>query len=69
MDLFKEPLYDHLKAEPGEIVALTKYSTTDKPIDILGIADAAGKLCHLSVAPTSNSNRGPAVRKAKNKST
>ncbi|KAM7211108.1 iron-sulfur cluster repair protein DnrN [Rhypophila decipiens] len=33
----------HLKAEPPAIVALAKYSTDENPIDILGIADAAGK--------------------------
>ncbi|KAI1085351.1 hypothetical protein F5B20DRAFT_590097 [Whalleya microplaca] len=43
MDSFKEPLHSHHKAEPDAIVALAKYSTPDKPIDILGIADAAGK--------------------------
>ncbi|KAI1778550.1 hypothetical protein F4818DRAFT_406431 [Hypoxylon cercidicola] len=43
MDSFKEPLHSHLKAEPDAIVALAKYSTPDNPIDILGIADAAGK--------------------------
>lgn len=43
MDEFKEPLHSHLKAEPPAIVALAKYSTPEKPIDILGIADAAGK--------------------------
>ncbi|KAM7215259.1 iron-sulfur cluster repair protein DnrN [Rhypophila decipiens] len=43
MDEFKDPLYRHLKAEPPAIVALAKYSTPDNPIDILGIADVAGK--------------------------
>lgn len=43
MESFQEPLYSHLKAEPGEIVALAKYSTPDKPVDILDIADAAGE--------------------------
>lgn len=43
MDEFKEPLHSHLKAEPPAIVALAKYSTPEKPIDILGIADAAGE--------------------------
>lgn len=36
-------LYDCLKAEPGAIVALSKIYTAEHPIDILGIADAAGK--------------------------
>ncbi|KAI1271195.1 hypothetical protein F5Y07DRAFT_392960 [Xylaria sp. FL0933] len=43
LDSFKDALYSHLKAEPPAIVALKQYSTTEKPIDILGIADAAGK--------------------------
>lgn len=43
MGSFKEPLHSHLKAEPSAIMALAKYSTQDNPIDILGIADAAGK--------------------------
>jgi hemerythrin-like domain-containing protein len=44
MDGFKKPLHDHLKAEPPAIVALAKYSTPERPIDILGIATAAGKI-------------------------
>lgn len=43
MDSFKDPLYRHLKSEPDEIVALAKYSTPERPVDILAIADAAGK--------------------------
>ncbi|KAK4203386.1 iron-sulfur cluster repair protein DnrN [Triangularia verruculosa] len=43
MDEFKDALHSHLKAEPPAIVALAKHSTPEKPIDILGIADAAGK--------------------------
>lgn len=43
MDSFKEPLHSHLKSEPPAIVALAQYNTPDTPIDILGIADAAGK--------------------------
>lgn len=43
MDEFKEPLHSHLKSEPPAILALAKYNTKDTPIDILGIADAAGK--------------------------
>ncbi|OTB17082.1 hypothetical protein K445DRAFT_383028 [Daldinia sp. EC12] len=43
MDSFKEALHSHLRAEPSAIVALAKYSTPENPIDILGIADAAGK--------------------------
>lgn len=52
MDSFMEPLYNHLKAEPGEIVALSKYHTAEHPIDILGIADAAGKCNCSSLIPT-----------------
>ncbi|OJD18715.1 hypothetical protein AJ78_01252 [Emergomyces pasteurianus Ep9510] len=43
MDSFKEPLHSHLKAEPPAIVDLARYSTEEKPIDILAIAAAAGK--------------------------
>lgn len=44
MDSFKEPLHSHLKAEPGAFVALPMYITPGKPVDILGIADAASKI-------------------------
>ncbi|KAJ8114178.1 hypothetical protein ONZ43_g4965 [Nemania bipapillata] len=43
LDSFKDALHSHLKAEPPSIVALRQYSTAQRPIDILGIADAAGK--------------------------
>ncbi|KAI0509176.1 hypothetical protein F5B22DRAFT_617962 [Xylaria bambusicola] len=43
LDSFKDALHSHLKAEPPAIVALKEYSTAERPIDILGIADAAGK--------------------------
>lgn len=43
MDSFMDPLYSHLKAEPDAIVALSKHDTPENPIDILSIADAAGK--------------------------
>lgn len=43
MESFQEPLYSHLKAELGEIVALAQYNTPEKPVDILGIANTAGK--------------------------
>ncbi|KAI1752755.1 hypothetical protein F4782DRAFT_114157 [Xylaria castorea] len=43
LDSFKDALHSHLKAEPPSIVALRQYSTAERPIDILGIADAAGK--------------------------
>lgn len=49
MGSFKEPLHSHLKAEPSAIMALAKYSTQDNPIDILGIADAAGKIDLIAV--------------------
>ena len=50
MDSFKEPLHKHLSSEPGEIVALAKYSTPENPIDVLAIADAAGKSRSLLVS-------------------
>lgn len=40
---FKDALHSHLKAESPAIVALKQYSTAERPIVILGIADAAGK--------------------------
>ncbi|KAK3695166.1 hypothetical protein B0T22DRAFT_454530 [Podospora appendiculata] len=43
MDSFKDPLYAHLKSEPGTIVALARHITPEQPVDILGIADRAGK--------------------------
>ncbi|KAJ8132850.1 hypothetical protein O1611_g778 [Lasiodiplodia mahajangana] len=43
MDSFKEALHSHLKSEPPAIVALAKYSTEENPIDILHIAEVAGK--------------------------
>jgi len=43
MDSFKDVLYSHLKSEPASIVALAKYNTPETPIDILALADAAGK--------------------------
>ncbi|KAI1427698.1 hypothetical protein F5Y12DRAFT_736501 [Xylaria sp. FL1777] len=43
LDSFKDALHSHLKAEPPSIVALRQYSTAERPIDILGISDAAGK--------------------------
>lgn len=63
-DLFMEPLYNHLKAEPGEIVGLAKYSTAERPIDTLGIADTAGKctLNDLSTILASEFNQVTALR-------
>lgn len=43
MDSFQEPLRSHLVAEPPAIVDLAKYSTPERPIDILAIADSAGE--------------------------
>lgn len=43
MDSFKDALHSHLKSEPPALVALSKYSTAERPIDILGIAETAGK--------------------------
>ena len=43
LDSFKDAFYDHLKSEPPSIVALAEHSTTENPIPILQIADAAGK--------------------------
>ncbi|KAK7957720.1 hypothetical protein PG988_012568 [Apiospora saccharicola] len=43
MDSFKDALHSHLKSEPPAIAALAKYSTAEKPIDILVIAETAGK--------------------------
>ncbi|KAK8028493.1 hypothetical protein PG991_005549 [Apiospora marii] len=43
MDSFKEALHSHLKSEPPAIAALVKYNTADHPIDIVKIANAAGR--------------------------
>ena len=43
MDSFSEPLYLHLREEPGQIVALSRLDTPEKPIDIVAIALEAGK--------------------------
>ncbi|EEQ88633.1 uncharacterized protein BDCG_03753 [Blastomyces dermatitidis ER-3] len=43
LESFKEPLHNHLKAEPPAIVDLARYSTEQNPIDIVAIAAAAGK--------------------------
>ncbi|KAI8955332.1 hypothetical protein F4801DRAFT_528885 [Xylaria longipes] len=40
---FKDAFHSHFKAEPPAIIALRQCSTTERPIDILGIADTAGK--------------------------
>ncbi|KAK4148998.1 iron-sulfur cluster repair protein DnrN [Chaetomidium leptoderma] len=43
MDEFKDALHRHLAAEPAAIAALARYSTPDRPIDILGITTVTGK--------------------------
>lgn len=43
MDSFMQPLYEHLKAEPQTIVDLSRFSTVEKPIDIVALALQAGK--------------------------
>lgn len=43
MDSFKDLLHAHLEAEPPAIVALAQHSTRERPIDILAIADGAGR--------------------------
>ncbi|MCJ1295865.1 hypothetical protein MMC34_007429 [Xylographa carneopallida] len=43
MDSFSEPLYTHLKAEPPQILALSRFSTPERPIDIVAMALEAGK--------------------------
>ena len=55
-DSFKDPIFNHLKSKPDIIVGLAKYNTPETPetpIDILGIADAAGKK-QLSVGSVFN---------------
>lgn len=49
MDSFKDALYSHLQSEPQQIVDLSKYSAPEKPIDILAIADVAGKKQMMSL--------------------
>ncbi|MCJ1379737.1 hypothetical protein MMC17_002840 [Xylographa soralifera] len=49
MDSFSEPLYSHLKAEPQQILALSRFSTPQSPIDIVAMAVEAGK---KSVTPS-----------------
>lgn len=43
MDSFSEPLYTHLKEEPPTIANLSRFNTSETPIDILAIAAEAGK--------------------------
>jgi hypothetical protein len=43
MDSFSEPLYTHLKEELDAIVNLSRFSTPEKPIDMVAIALKVGK--------------------------
>ena len=43
MDSFSEALYLHLKEEPAQILALSRFDTPEKPIDIVAMALEAGK--------------------------
>jgi hypothetical protein len=43
MASFSEPLYTHLKEELDAIVNLSRFSTPEKPIDIVAIALKVGK--------------------------
>jgi hypothetical protein len=43
MDSFSEPLYTHLSEELDAIVNLSRFSTPEKPIDIVAIALKVGK--------------------------
>jgi hypothetical protein len=43
MDSFAASLYDHLISEPKTLVALSRFSTPEKPIDIVKIAREQGK--------------------------
>ena len=43
MESFATPLYEHLAAEPEAIVALARFSTPEKPIDIEALALETGK--------------------------
>lgn len=43
MDSFSEPLHLHLKEEPPAIASLSRFSTLENPIDIIGLALEAGK--------------------------
>lgn len=43
MDSFSKPLYSHLRSEPDVLLALSRFSTPQKPIDLVEIASTAGK--------------------------
>lgn len=53
MESFQEPPYSHLKAEPRELVALAEFNTLERPVHILGIADAAGEFADRLTIPGS----------------
>lgn len=43
MDSFSEPLYTHLASEPQSLLALSRFSTPEKPLDLVKMALEAGK--------------------------
>ena len=43
MDSFSAPLYSHLQSEPQALLALSRFSTPERPIDLAAIALKAGK--------------------------
>ena len=43
MDSFSEPLLEHLKSEPQSLLALKRFSTPEKPIDLAAMALEVGK--------------------------
>jgi hypothetical protein len=43
MDSFSKPLYSHLKSEIRSLLALSRFSTPEKPIDLVKMALEAGK--------------------------
>ncbi|KAI9783036.1 MAG: hypothetical protein M1816_001613 [Peltula sp. TS41687] len=43
MNSFSEPLYSHLRSEPEVLLALSRFSTPERPIDLVEIGSTAGK--------------------------
>ncbi|KAF7511256.1 hypothetical protein GJ744_005153 [Endocarpon pusillum] len=43
MDTFSKPLHDHLTSEPQSLLAVRRYSTAEKPIDLVAMALDTGK--------------------------
>jgi hypothetical protein len=43
MDSFSTPMHAHLTSEPQSLLALSRFSTPEKPIDLAAIALAQGK--------------------------